>query len=508
MFKNLVGAHKPDILDCISNLSSDEVFTPPSVVNQILNRLPNEVWSNPNYKWLDPATKSGVFLREIAIRLLEGLADIIPDETARREHIFKNMLFGLAITELTGLIARRSVYYSKDASSEYSVFPFDSMQGNIIYQRGRHHYVNGKCWHCGAPQGELDRGEHLENYAYSFIHDNTKIHQEPYALNKFGADMKFDVIIGNPPYQLQDAGESTGASPIYNLFIEQAKKLNPRYISMIIPSRWFAGGKGLDTFREDMLNDKRISHLVDYHDASDCFPGVSVEGGVCYFLWDNKHNGKCTVTTIVENEVLDELKRDLNEYDVFVRFNKAISILNKTNSKTTKFMSSMTSSRKPFGFSTNFKDFKDKEFSGSTKLYGKSVVGYVDNSKITINRQWIDKYKVIISAAYGTGSAWPRQVLGKPIITEKNTCCTETYMVIGSFDTLNEAKNLELYIKSKFFRFMVSLKKISQHNPKDRFDFVPLISFSEPTSDQELYKMFDLTNDEIAFIESMIKEMP
>src|SRR5690554_5635959 len=213
MFENITGTRKPDILNCLSNLSSDEVFTPPEVVNDLLDLFPSDVWTNPNHKFLDPACKSGVFLREIAKRLLVGLQDVMPDEVERRQHIFSNMLYGIAITELTGLISRRSVYYSKNASCEYSVVKLGSTDGNIHYSRGKHRYINKKCIVCGAPEGDLDRGEHLENYAYQFLH--TKNIGDIF-------DMKFDVVIGNPPYQLQDAGKSTGASPIYHRFVQKA----------------------------------------------------------------------------------------------------------------------------------------------------------------------------------------------------------------------------------------------------------------------------------------------
>lgn len=508
MFHNLVGNHRPDILDCISNLSSDEVFTPPEMANKLLDLLPVEVWSDPSLRWLDPATKSGVFLREAAKRLMIGLEGAIPDESARREHIFKNMLFGLSITELTGLIARRSLYYSKDASSQFSVVQFDMESGNLVYKRGTHHYVNGKCWHCGAPQGDLDRGEHLENYAYSFIHDNTKTLGLPYALKLFGDDMKFDVIIGNPPYQLQDAGESTGASPIYQLFVEQAKKLAPRYISMIIPSRWFAGGKGLDGFRETMLKDRRISHLVDYIDAADCFPGVEIKGGVCYFLWNAKHNGDCEITTVMNGEKLDTASRNLGTYDVFVRFNKAVSILEKVRAFGGDSVSKGMSNQKPFGFRTNFTDFKETPFPGGIQIYANKAVGWVEDQKIVVNRQWLDKYKVIISRSYNGGYTYPHQITNKPILAGRGSCCTETYIVAGVFDKKEEAESFESYMRTKFFRFMVGLRKITQDNPKDRFDFVPEQTYTKRWTDAELYQKYSLSPDEISFIESMTRELP
>jgi site-specific DNA-methyltransferase (adenine-specific) len=497
VFQTLVGDHRPDILDCLNNLSSDEVFTPPSVAEQVLDLLPPALWSDPALRILDPACKSGVFLREAAKRLMAGLAEVLPDEAARRRHIFENMLYGLPITELTGLISRRSLYYSKDAASAHSVVCFSDPQGNVRYHRGTHVYKNRKCKFCGAPAGDLDRGEHLENYAYSFIHTPLK--------DIF--DMKFDVIIGNPPYQLQDAGESTGASPIYQLFIEQAKKLEPRYISMIIPARWYAGGKGLDGFRDTMLKDRRISHLVDFHDASDIFPGVEIKGGVCYFLWDAKYSGDCEITSVVGGLRLESMPRNLSEHDVLVRFNQAVSILQKVKESGEGKFSERISRQKPFGFRTNFTDYCSEPFEGAIPIYANKDVGWIDRSAVTVGTEMVDQYKVLLSAAYNGGDNYPHQIINRPILAPKESCCTETYIICGSSPLLEEAQNIEAYIKTRFFRFMVSLRKISQHNPRDRFDFVPNLDMTQTWTDATLYERYGLTADEIGFVESMIKEM-
>ncbi|MGX2966948.1 Eco57I restriction-modification methylase domain-containing protein [Ursidibacter sp. B-7004-1] len=495
--------YNPDVLSCLANLSNDEVFTPPVIVNQMLDRLPNELWQNKEAKFLDPVCKSGVFLREIAKRLIKGLELQIPDLQERLNHIYSQQLYGIAITELTALLSRRSVYCNKRANGEYSVCTvFDNEEGNIFKPKTEHSWEEGKCKECGASQLVYDRIT-LENHAYAFIHQNGR---EKLGLEK----MKFDVIIGNPPYQLNVGVENKSfAIPIYQKFIQQAKKLNPNYLIMITPSRWFAGGRGLDEFRDEMLNDRRIKEIHDFPNASDCFPGVEIKGGVNYFLWDKYHDGECLIRTYINNEVSSEMIRPLRENgsDVFIKMNEMIPIFHKVRKRNELSFGKIVSVQTPFGLLSSFKNYKKIKFSNCIELYLNGGKGYISKDQINRNFHLVDKYKIYITKSYGAGEGFPHQILNKPFIGEPNTCCTQTYLVIGTFENKEECKNAISYIKTRFFRFMVLMKKNTQDAMRGVYEFVPMQDFSKSWTDEELYQKYGLDEREIAFIEKMVRPM-
>lgn len=501
--------YNPDVLSCLANLSNDEVFTPPDVANKMLDMLPQELFSNPNTTFLDPACKSGVFLREIAKRLIKGLEKEFPDLQKRLDHIFHKQLYGIAITEMTSLLSRRSVYCSKYPNSKYSTSKFDDVEGNIRYRNIAHTWVNGKCKYCGASKSEYGGAKRkgLETYAYEWIHT---INPEEIF------NMKFDVIISNPPYQISDGGgDGSSAQPIYHKFVRQAKKLNASYVSMIIPARWYSGGKGLDEFREEMLNDERIEIIHDFPETSDCFPGINIRGGVCFFLWNRIHKGNCLIVNHKQNLVTNMMRPLLERgAETFIRYNEAISILAKVKSVNEETMDKLVSARLPFGIPSNFSDYSTKEDSihniilyrsERSKNADKKV--YIAPNHITKNFAWKDSIKVLVSKASPGGDEYPHAIISTPVLAERNSVCTETYLIVDMVETEVEGKNLIRYMKTRFFRFMMSLIKNTQNISKGVFAFVPQQDFSKPWTDDDLYKKYNLTVDEIAFIESMIKPM-
>lgn len=502
--------YNPDVLNCIANLSNDEVFTPPELANKMLDLLPQELFRSPETTFLDPFTKSGVFLREIVKRLDRGLQEKIPDRQERIDHILHKQVFGIAITELTSLLARRSVYCSKKANGKYSISTFDTEEGNILYKNIKHTWVNGKCKYCGASQTVYDRGSEAEQYAYMFIHTDNP--------NQFFPNMKFDVIIGNPPYQLNDGGGSgSSAKPIYDNFVFQAQKLNPDYIVIIMPSRWMTGGKGLDSFRATMIKDRHIQILHDYMDASQIFSGVSIEGGVCYLMWNQSYNGKCDYflhqasgKILHSNKTLDEDGTS----DIVIRDPNLISILSKVLKKEENTFDTIVSPRNPFSIKD---DISGLLINSKTKRRilcridsKREILPIKDSYKLVRGDNYLGKYKLFVSKADGAagqiGNPVPAKIIGKAEFGEKDMICSETFLAIGPFDSLEKTKNISVYMQTKFFRLLVGIRK-NKNMTQKTYSYVPLQDFSHPWTDEMLYKKYGLTEEEIAFIESMIRPM-
>ncbi|MBT3358792.1 MAG: restriction endonuclease [Rhodospirillales bacterium] len=508
----------PDVLTCIANLSNDEVFTPPEFANRMLDTLAEawaldhegaDIWADKSIKFLDPFTKSGVFLREIAGRLTQGLADEIPDLQERVDHILTKQVFGIGITYLTSLLARRSLYCSKHANGEHSIAKsFERDAGNIWFERIEHIWNNAKCEFCGAPKAILDREAELENYAYAFIHTkNIKAR----ITELFGDDMQFDVIIGNPPYQMKGGAGGTSDSSIYHLFVEQARKLEPRYLSMVVPARWLAGGRGLDEFRSDMLNSGHLRSLTDFYDSGDAFPGVQIKGGICFFLWDAAHNGTCNVTRVTSGVEHHQQNRYPGEFDVFVRDERALGILRKVLAKKEPAVVDLVSGDTPFGIATNFQDWDEKGETGKVALYlinrTKRTIGYVERGVIRKNVDVIDTWKVLVPEAYGAGETFPHQILGKEIVAAPPSVCTQSYLAVSPFETEQAALSFASYYRTRLFRFLVSLRKITQHALRSTYSWVPQQTWDQNWTDEVLYKKYGITDDEITFINSMIRPM-
>ncbi|CAC5843997.1 type III restriction system endonuclease, putative [uncultured Gammaproteobacteria bacterium] len=493
--------YNPDVLSCLANLSNDEVFTPPKLVGDILDMLPVALFSDKSTTFLDPVSKSGVFLREIAKRLMMGLEAEILDQQQRINHIFENQLYGIAITELTALLSRRSVYCSKIANGKYSICEtFNNENGNIKFDAINHIWKNGKCTFCNASEEVYSRDEQLETHAYQFIHTD-----KPEEIFK----MKFDVIIGNPPYQLSDGGHGRSASPIYHKFVEQAKKLKPRFLTMIIPARWYAGGKGLDAFRESMLNDSHIRKLVDFENSSTVFPGVDIAGGICYFLWDRDNQGLCEITNEYDGKKISS-QRALNEFDTFIRHSQPVPIIRKVlKIESAKCcLNKIISSRKPFSLPTNYKPVKK-----GIKCHFIQKIGlqYANPKDVTDNLKITDKWKLLIPRAPIAGQT----DFSKPVgfyyngntrIAKPGEICTESWLVACSFRTEEEVLSFKSYLFTKIARFLLLQTVVSQDITRERFVFIPYIEkYDTEFTDEILRKRWNITDEEWDFIDSKIK---
>jgi len=553
-----------DILVTFENLNNHEVFTPPRVSRDMLNLLPKEIWSDPNIKLLDPCVKTGVFLRESFYLFFKGLESKgiylahdgieydLDNQQDRINHILKNMLYGIATSELTGYISRRTLYGVMRANSDKTDNALDSVrklkdldswdiykQDKFIENMTVNDYFDFNIFsedenykdfqeegNIFYPTDEVqllvmeEDDYEIEDTYYPFLEKDVK-HKKIKEIKE--RKMTFDVIIGNPPYQMSDGGgnNKSSAIPIYHKFIEQAICMKPKYISMIVPSRWMTGGRGLDSFRKNMLNDNKFKFIYDFKDASNCFPNVDIGGGINYFLWQNSYEGKCNYIQMNNTDEISQKLRQLNEFDIFIRDNMSLSILYKTNPNSDKkTIKDYTSTRRPFNLSKNnkqeekFIDYEIDSFEESVKLYGNKLslkkdsnildgIAYVKKEYINKNVDKINKHKVIIPKTGDTNGA----VLFKPIYSEPNSVCSQTYIILGYFNIKIEALNLIKYVKTKFFRFMVSLRKNTHNSTKDVYGFVPALDMTQEWTDEILYKKYNLTQEEIDYIESSIKEM-
>lgn len=520
----------PDVLTCIANLSNDEVFTPPEFANRMLDALGQawaashngaDLWADKTVKFLDPCTKSGVFLREITNRLTKGLATEFPDLEKRVAHILTKQVFGIGITYLTSLLARRGVYCSKHAAGKHSIVQsFDSDAGHVWFERLEHQWVDDKCTYCGAGRKSFDRGQGLENHAYAFIHtDDIKTRIGEF----FGGEMQFDVIIGNPPYQLDDGGHGASAVPIYNKFVDQARALEPRLLTMVIPARWLFGGRGLDSFRKSMLSDRRIRKLVDFPDSRQAFSSVDVAGGVCYFLWDRDNEGDCEVVTNEASGHQTASIRPLLEpgAEVFIRNGRSIEILRKIVKEETgkdglvlppvKRFDKQVSGQKPFGLRTFFRGH-EKKAAGDLLVLQSGGRAWTKRTSIPEGTELIDKWKVFTSKSSSEHAGQAdkngmRRVLSLSGILPPGSVVTETYIIVGAFASEKLAKNCFSYVSTKFFRFLLATRTSAQDLARSAYSFVPLQDFSRAWSDNDLYKKYKLSKDEIDLIESTIRPM-
>lgn len=531
--------HNPDVLTCIANLSNDEVFTPPEFANQMLDTLAAawadandgaDIWANPEVTFLDPFAKSGVFLREIVRRLTDGLVLQIPDLVERVDHILTRQVFGIGITQLTALLARRSVYCSKYANGPHSIAKtFTTEDGHIWFERTEHTwgggkrefrahpltneeatvYTNRKCIYCGAREASLARGDDLETHAYAFIHTDDISAR---IAELFGENMQFDVIIGNPPYQLQSDG-GTRDVPIYQHFVEQAKRLQPRFLTMVIPSRWMASGLGLNEFRKTMLADTHIRELVDYPNAAEVFPSVGINGGTCYFLWDSLFDGDCKVTMIWGGESVGPTSRPLGEFDVLVRDGRAIPILRKVLAHGEASVNTILARDKEFGWTSNFNGFHDIERANDVPLHYirsmKRSVGFIGRDEVTKSAHLVDTWKLLVPQV-GSGREREKSgvdlVLGPPLIVQSPSVCTQSFLFFY-VQSEEQARSVRSYYATRFFRFLVSLRKITQHATHSTYTWVPIQAWDRTWTDEALYEKYELTAEEIAFIESTIRPM-
>lgn len=456
-----------DIFDYIPPQKTNQIFTPKRVVKMMVDLLQEnapDIFKSQETRFIDLYCKSGLYLTELVKRLFVGLADEIPNEDERVKWILENQVYGVAPSHIIYNMVKNYVFDGFPEVSTQNVLELDLIP---VAKEGRVKEV-------------------LEE--------------------RFGEEMKFDVIIGNPPYQELDGGAQSSARPVYHLFISEGIALQPKLISMITPSRWFSGGKGLGAFREVMLQESRLRIIVDFPNAAEVFSNVEIKGGVNYFLWDRDHRGDVEVRTIIKNKIVSIDSRPLlvKGIDTFIRHNDAVSILEKVQLKKEKSFSSIVSVRQPFGLPTNFESFDNYEDDENSIMLFSYLSAYkISRDLITRNVEYLDKYKVYIPYAWGSGN--PMSDMPDPLVGSPGTGCTETYLLIGPFETKKEAENVVSYIKTRFFRFLVMLIKNTQHATRKVYSLVPMQDFSKPWNDEELFARYGLSSEEIEYINSMVR---
>ena len=460
--------------------TNTRVFTPQKIVKEMLDALPPEVW-NSKTTFLDPAVKSGVYLVEIYNRLMETpeLIKDFPDEQDRAIHIYKNQLFGIAIDNFCCLMTQRNLYGHIGGESNIRLI-----------------------------DGYMDLVKNKDSRFYTE------------AVKKEFNNMKFDVIIGNPPYQEMTGGgrNENGATPVYDKFISKAQKISDRYISMIIPAKWFTGGRGLNAFREEMLTCNKITYMVDYPNSTDVFEDIDLAGGVCYFLMDVKHNGDCNFTSIINGSKNTKRRKLLEDgCDIFIRSNEAVEIYKKVSMKTKLKFDSLMHVAGAFKIDSYVDSYVNPHNENMVYMYDYSNAGYINRNEVCENTELLSKYKVFISKAYGERGNGPFFITGKPFLGEPNTCCSISYLTIGGYASKNICENIINYIKTRFFRFLVGIKKNTQNGNLGVYELVPLQDFTNQSDidwsqsisdiDKQLYKKYNLTDEEIDYIEKTIKPM-
>lgn len=459
---------------------SQEVLEEPRLVDQ--GQVTEDIFLNPEARILEMNSKSGLYPLYMAYSLyamkLPGPEDKLPLEQTQAlwQETVEQQIFVLCKTRMAESITRRTLVGYQDWTVNTTYIP---------------HLL-----------------ERMENDPQRLA----KKLQRTDTWGKEGQPMKFDAIVGNPPYQLETSGDSRQAVPIYDLFVNTAKLVEPHYLSMIMPSRWFAGGMGLDDFRNDMMHDHRIVKLVDYTNAKECFPQISISGGICYFLWDSKYDGMCNFISIRNGDVHSS-NRALDEFPILVRYNEAISILHKIAAKKESRFDEIVSPLMPYGLPTNYRGKMEKDRADDLALYASDGVTYIHRDEVNKGTNSVDKYKILISKTGAEHAGEPgkdgmfKVLTSSMRIINPGEVCTHSYFVIGAYDDYSHAENTLLYLKTKFVRALILLALTSINLSKLVFPFVPMQDFSKTWTDEELYKKYELTEDEIAFVESTIRVM-